>query len=129
MQDYPPLHVIRWLFTFGFFMILPFGWNEFVSINRQQLNWTHYLSLFTIIFFGTFLAYYFNIYGIQHLGAGITGSYIYTQPVFAALIAIIFLKEMLTIEKIISGILIFTGVFLVSIKKNSLNAGLGVIEE
>ena len=129
MQDYPPLHVIRWVFTFGFIMILPFGWNEVASIEWQQLDWTHYASLFFIIFFGTFLAYYFNIYGIQHLGAGTTGSYIYTQPIFAALIAIIFLKEMLTIEKIISGVLIFTGVFLVSVKKSSFNAGLGVIEE
>ena len=129
MQNYPPLHVIRWVFTFGLIMILPFGWKELISIQWPQLNWTHYVSLFTIIFFGTFLAYFFNIYGIQQLGAGITGSYIYTQPIFAALIATLFLKESLTSEKIVAGILIFIGVFLVSVKRNSLNSGLGVIEE
>jgi drug/metabolite transporter (DMT)-like permease len=78
---------------------------------------------------GTFLAYFFNIYGIQHLGAGITGSYIYTQPVFAALIAVLFFNEMLTGSKLLAALMIFLGVFLVSFKKNSLNQGLGVIEE
>ena len=69
-----------------------------------------------IVFCGTFLAYSFNVFGIKHLGAGITGSYIYTQPVFAAIIAILFLHEQFTWEKLLAGILIFGGVFLVSQK-------------
>jgi drug/metabolite transporter (DMT)-like permease len=129
MSVYPPLHVIRWVFTFGFFMILPFGWNEFFSIPWQHLTWTHYASIAFIVFAGTFLAYYFNIYGIQHLGAATTGAYIYTQPVFAAIIAVIFFHENLTAAKLLSAFLIFLGVFLVSFKRGSLNKSLGVIEE
>ena len=129
MQEYPPIHVIRWVFTFGFLMILPFGWNEFMDIPWEKLEWSHYASLFFIVIAGTFLAYFFNIYGIQHLGAGVTGSYIYTQPVFAATIAVIFFNEELTASKLLAGIMIFLGVFLVSFKKGSLNKSLGVIEE
>jgi drug/metabolite transporter (DMT)-like permease len=129
MAEYPPLHVVRWAFTFGFFMILPFGWNEFFSIPWEKLEWSHYLSIFFIVVPGTFLAYFFTIYGIQHLGAGTTGSYIYTQPVFAAIIAVIFFHEQLTPAKLLAGILIFLGVFLVSFRSASLNKSLGVIEE
>lgn len=129
MHEYPPLHVIRWVFTFGLILILPFGWNEFVSIPWEKFEWSHYLSLFFIIIPGTFLAYFFNIYGLQHLGAGTTGSYIYTQPVFAALIAVIFFNEHLTGAKLLAGLMIFLGVFLVSFKRGSLNKSLGVIEE
>lgn len=129
MAEYPPLHVVRWVFTFGFFMILPFGWNEFFSIQWDQLDWSHYSAIAFIVIFGTFLAYFFNIYGIQHLGAGVTGSYIYTQPVFAAIIAILFFHEHLTTSKLIAGIMIFLGVFMVSFKRGSLNKSLGVIEE
>lgn len=116
MQEYPPLHVIRWVFSFGFLLILPFGWQESMDTAWPLFNWTHYAALFLVVFCGTFLAYSFNIYGIKHLGAGVTGSYIYTQPVFAAIIAALFLNESFTAAKIISGILIFTGVFLVSRK-------------
>ena len=129
MAEYPPLHVVRWVFTFGFLMILPFGWSEFFVTPWEKLDWSQIASLFFIVVPGTFLAYFFNIYGIQHLGAGITGSYIYTQPVFAALIAVIFFHEHLTPAKLLAGAMIFLGVFLVSFKKGSLNKSLGVIEE
>ena len=129
MAEYPPLHVVRWVFTFGFLIILPFGWSEFLLIQWEKLEWTHWLAVLFIVVPGTFLAYFFNMYGIQHLGAGITGSYIYTQPVFAAIIAVIFFHEQLTPAKLLAAIMIFLGVFMVSFKRSSLNKSLGVIEE
>ncbi len=114
MEKYSPIHVVRWVFTLGFVMILPFGWVQFSQIQWQQFEWSHIASLGFIVIAGTFLAYYFNVYGIQHIGAGATGSYIYTQPVFAAVIAILFFHENLTAQKILAGVMIFGGVFLVS---------------
>jgi drug/metabolite transporter (DMT)-like permease len=116
MQVYSPLHVVRWVFTFGFIMILPVCLSQYNEIDWSTFNWTHFAALSFIVICGTFLAYSFNVYGIRHLGAGITGSYIYTQPVFAAGIAMLFLNEKFTLEKVIAGMLIFTGVFIVSRK-------------
>ena len=116
MNEYPPLHVIRWVFTFGFVMILPFGLIQFSAIQWPMFEWPHFVSLFSIVVFGTFLAYLFNAFGLRQLGAGVTGSYIYTQPVFTAVIATLFLNEVFTIEKLVAGLMIFTGVFLVSRK-------------
>jgi drug/metabolite transporter (DMT)-like permease len=117
MQHYSPLHVIRWIFTIGFFMILPFGWQQTVQIDWTGFQWQHYAALFGVVVTGTFLAYYFNAYGIQHIGAGNTGSYIYTQPVFSFMIATVILGESLTWQKIVSACLIFAGVYLVSLRK------------
>ncbi len=119
MNIYHPIHIIRWVFTFGFIMIVPFSWTQFTDVQWQQFEWPHIGALIYIVIAGTFLAYYFNVYGIQHLGAGVTGSYIYTQPVFAAIIAAFVLHEPLTVQKIFSGVMIFAGVFLVSLKKLS----------
>jgi len=116
MQHYSPLHVVRWIFTIGFFMVLPFGWQEVQQASWQQFHWEDYTALAAIIFTGTFLAYYFNAYGIQHIGAGATGTYIYTQPVFAVLIAILFVGESFSWQKGLSAVLIFAGVFLVNLK-------------
>lgn len=118
MHRYSPLHVIRWVFTFGFLMILPFAWQDALQIKWQLFQWQHLAALAAIIVCGTFLAYFFNAYGIQHIGAGATGSYIYTQPVFAVLIAMLILGESFSWQKGVAAILIFGGVYLVGFRKN-----------
>ena len=118
MKEYEPLHVLRWVFTIGFFFMLPIGFNEFVLIPWQSFTWSAFGVLAFIVLFATFLAYLFNVYGIQQLGASITGSYIYTQPVFASIIAILFLDETFSWYKIVAALLIAAGVLMVSSRKN-----------
>lgn len=119
MKEYNPIVVIRMIFTIGFFMILPFGWKEFLQIPWQAYTLESYGLLFLIIFTGTFLAYLFNVYGIKLLGASIAGTYIYSQPVFAAAIAIIFLGEELSLYKIVAAGFIFAGVYLANKSVNN----------
>jgi drug/metabolite transporter (DMT)-like permease len=112
MLAYNPVAVLRNVFTVGFFMILPFCWTEFSQIQWQAYSAKEYANLALIVVPGTFCAYLFNIYGIKNLGAAAAGNYIYTQPLFAAALAIGFLGEALALYKIIAGMLIFAGVFL-----------------
>jgi drug/metabolite transporter (DMT)-like permease len=112
MKEYNSIAILRMIFTIGFFMILPFCFNEFVTINWQMYNAKEFFALGLIVFGGTFIAYLFNIYGIKVLGASTAGSYIYSQPILAAIIAISFLGEELAMYKIIAGVLIFSGVYL-----------------
>ena len=112
MLKYDPVVIIRWIFTFGFVMVLPFGWVEFTQIQWQHFNTVDYTCMALVVLTGTFLAYLFNVYGIKILGASVAGFYIYTQPVFAAVIAMFFLQEELSAYKIIAALLIFAGVYL-----------------
>jgi drug/metabolite transporter (DMT)-like permease len=114
---YSPLHVIRWVFTFGFIMIVPFSWQDAVEAHWQTAAISQWLALGSVVLCGTFLTYSFNSYSLKHLGAATTGSYIYTQPLFAALIAALFLQEGFSIEKTLAGTLIFGGVYLGSRSK------------
>lgn len=112
MKTYDPVVIIRIIFTIGFFMMLPFCWQEFKEIPWQLFTSQVWISLGLVVFAGTFLAYLFNVYGIQVLGASMAGTYIYSQPFFAAAIAIFFLGEGITITKIIAAACIFLGVYL-----------------
>ncbi len=116
MANYSSLHVIRWVFTIGFFMMIPFGMMPTIETDWSAFQWQHWLALGFIITGGTFFAYLFNVYGVQNIGASATGTYIYTQPVFATLIAMWITGEQLNFAKIISAILIFIGVFLANYK-------------
>ena len=55
-------------------------------------------------------------FGIYKLGASVAGSFIYSQPFFATIAAIILLNETITITKFLSAGLIMTGVFLANYK-------------
>lgn len=117
MKTYSALHVVRWIFTIGFFILLTIGFPQVESIKWHEFNWQSFAALSSVVVLGTFLAYYLNAYGIQKLGAGITGTYISTQPVFTVLIATFFLGEVLNWQKIIAACFIFAGVYLVSFQK------------
>ncbi|MDQ6902639.1 MAG: DMT family transporter [Bacteroidota bacterium] len=122
MIKYSAIDVMRWVFTFGFFIILPLCVKEFKQITWQVFTLKDYVLLFLIAVPGTFLAYIFNAYGIKMLNASVAGAYIYSQPVFAVAIAMIFLKEQLLPQKIFAAVLIFAGVYLSNMKMNKGNA-------
>ena len=120
MQEYNPLHVIRWVFTFGLLMFLPFAAKDLYSTEWHTFSSANWMALTLICVGATFICYLFNVYGIAVLGSSITGIYIYTQPFFAAIIAIIFMGETLNISKVIAATLIFFGVYLVTLKKKTI---------
>jgi drug/metabolite transporter (DMT)-like permease len=93
-------------------MAFPFCLIEFLKtpwISYQPLDIG---ILCTVVIGGTFLAYLFNVFGIKYLGASISGAYIYSQPVFASIIAMLFMDEAVDVYKILGAILIFSGVYL-----------------
>ena len=119
MKRYSAVHIIRWVFTIGMLFMIPYGWNAFASTQWQNFTAGDWLCFAFVISGATFFAYLFNIYGISVIGASATGSYIYTQPVFAAIIAMIFTGETYDWIKLIAALLIFNGVYMVNYKPKS----------
>lgn len=117
MSKYRPIIVIRWVFLIGLLIVLPFGFQQFNEIQWHTFTSREYTVVAFIIICVTFFTYLWNIYALRILSPSTAGAYIYLQPVFAALISVVFYHEHLSIVKIISSILIFTGVFLVSMRK------------
>ena len=116
MEHYKPIHVLRWVFTLGTIMILPFGMEQFISTDWQAFGLMQWMALGFVALFATFFAYLFNIYGLSVIGSSAAGSYIYTQPVFAAIIAMVFMGEHFTFIKGFAALCIFLGVYVVNIK-------------
>ncbi len=123
MEAYSPVHVIRWVFLFGALFIIPFGWNDFLQINWNGFEWHHWGALAFVVLGATFFAYLFIVYGIAQLGSSVVGTYIYTQPVFATVVAMILFNEKLTATKIIAAVLIFAGVYFATRSASLLRKG------
>lgn len=117
MQRYSGIHVLRWIFTIGTFFVLPFGLPPLLATNWSHFGTGTWAALAFTVLGATFFSYLFNIYSLKILGPGITGTYIYTQPLFAATIGIIFLNEPLGPVQVVAALLIAAGVFIVNRKK------------
>ncbi len=118
MENYHPIHVVRWVFTFGAFLILPFGIGDFLETDFSRFTLSAWLALALVVLGTTFLAYILNVFGIKYLGAGITGMYIYTQPLFASVLGIVLLGEGFSFRLTIAAGLIAIGVLLVTRKRS-----------
>ncbi|MBU6158911.1 MAG: DMT family transporter [Bacteroidetes bacterium] len=116
IQHYTPIQVTRWIFTIGLFYVLPFCWNDFQQTRWDAFTNDSWLALALITIGATFFAYLFIAYGIHYLSPTITGAYIYTQPVFSAVIAIVFMNEKPALYKLVAAVLIFGGVYLINKK-------------
>jgi drug/metabolite transporter (DMT)-like permease len=120
MSRYKALTVIKWIFFFGMFMVFPFGLNQFLVIEWSTMPSEVWLSIGYIIIGTTFFAYLLNTWALEYVNPSVVGYYIYLQPVFATLIAVSFRGDELTITEALYSMLIFAGVYLVSVKKSKM---------
>lgn len=117
MDKYNAFTFVKWIYTFGFIMVLPFGWQEFQAIDWHTIPTPIYLEIGFVIFFSTFCTYLLNLLSMRELKPTTVAVFIYLQPLFAAIIAIGLGKDQLNYVKIFAAVLIFTGVYLVTQKK------------
>jgi drug/metabolite transporter (DMT)-like permease len=114
MSKFGAVRVSAWMFFYGFFMVLPFSWQEFLHIDFYIIPAWAWLSVLYVIIFTTFLAYLLNSWTLKHADSSLVSIYIYLQPVIASAIAILLGQDQLEFQKVLLAGLIFTGVFLVS---------------
>ncbi len=125
LKKYNPVTITKWMFLFGAIIITPFGLKGALNVNWQLFDIQVWVAFLYVLIFTTFLAYLFNIIALKKVNPTVVGIYVYLQPVLATLVALIIGKDSLSVLKIISAILIFIGVYLVSysgekdIKSNS----------
>lgn len=117
MDKYNAFTFVKWIYTFGFLMVLPFGFNEVQEVNWQVIPTAALLKIGFVVVFSTFLTYLLNLISMRQLKPTTVAVFIYLQPFFATVFAVSLGKDELNWVKIGSALLIFTGVYLVIRKK------------
>lgn len=116
MDRYNAFTFVKWIYLFGFLMVLPFGWNELNAVNPEMIPTAIYWKIGFVVFFSTFLTYLLNLISMRELNPTTVAVFIYLQPLFATIFAISLGKDELNWVKIIAAIFIFAGVYLVTAK-------------
>jgi drug/metabolite transporter (DMT)-like permease len=119
MDKYNAFTFVKWIYTFGLLMVLPFGWSEYQEIQWATIPTYILWEIVFVVLFTTFFTYLFNLVSMRELKPTTVAVFIYLQPLFATIFAISLGKDELTLVKIVSAVLIFTGVYLVTLKKKA----------
>lgn len=114
MSRYNAMTITFWIFVFGIPMVLPFASVPFSETDFAAFTPAAWFALFYIVVFTTFLAYFLNSWTLRFVNSSIVGYYIYLQPVFAILIAVLWSGENIDWFKAGAVILIFAGVYMVN---------------
>lgn len=118
MDKYNAFSFAKWIYLFGFIMVLPFGWSQFDAVNWSAIPVTISWKIVFVVVISTFLTYLLNLLSMKELKPTTVAVFIYLQPLFATIFAIGLGKDELSVVKIISALLIFIGVYLVTQKKS-----------
>ncbi|MDA7578248.1 DMT family transporter [Flavobacteriales bacterium] len=116
LNKYHPLTVLFYVFAFGLLFVLPFGYNDLTIVKWGTIPVNIYLEIIFVVVCTTFIAYLLNSSALKTLTASTVSIYIYLQPILASLFAIFLGADFLDEKKIIASVLIFSGVYLVSIR-------------
>ena len=119
MQKYNPITVMFMVFFFGLLFVLPFGFQELQLVSWHLMPKRILWQVLFVVVCTTFIAYLFNSSALSQLNPSTVSTYIYIQPLLATFIAIWLQSDTLDNTKIGASILIFIGVYLVSIQKKT----------
>lgn len=114
MEKYNSHTIIKWVFLIGFFMVAPFGWQEFTAVSWDALPTDAWLAILYVVIGTSFLAYLLNAWALRYVNSSVVGIFVYLQPVFASIISISMGEGALSLKKVAYSLLIFAGVYLVT---------------
>jgi len=114
MMRYSPVTVMRWVFTFGLIMMAPFGFTSLSEVQWSVMPGVAWGAIIFVLVGPTYLAYLLNSKGLQYLKPATVSIYIYSQPIIASLVSVWLGQDRITMVKVISTLLVFIGVYLVS---------------
>lgn len=116
-NKYHPFSFLKYLFTFGLLLVIPFGYNELSEVNWVSFsNYTYFAVAFVVVG-TTFFTYLLNPLALRTLKASTLSIFIYMQPLIAGIFAIAMGSDTINAVKLIAALLIFIGVFLVTKKQ------------
>lgn len=117
IRKYSVFTLMKWMFTFASIVVLPFSVGELASAPWEYFTHKEVFGAAYVVVCATFLAYIFVMIGQKNLRPTLVGMYNYVQPIVATSTGIILGLDAFTVYKAMAIVLIFTGVYLVTISK------------
>lgn len=118
-QRHSPVTLMKWMFLFSALISLPFGFQDIGSskVFTAATEINVILRLSYVVIMATGVAYFLVPMALKRIRPTTVSMYNNVQPIVASVIAIIVGQDILTWDKPVAALLVFTGVYLVTQSK------------
>ena len=118
-ERYSSITMMKWMFLFAAILIFPFGIQDVIDAPLfQQQEKEPYLALTFVLVGATFIAYMLIPMAQKRIRPTTISMYNNLQPLIASGVAISIGMDHFSITKVIAGVFIFGGVYLVTMSKS-----------
>jgi drug/metabolite transporter (DMT)-like permease len=117
LEKYHPVTVMKWTFLFGMLTNIPAGYHQWSKMDWSSIPFNAWLQIGFVIVCATYLGYLLITFGLRRLSPTIVSTYTYTQPIIAAYLATLMGQDHINLVMVVSALLIFAGVFVVSLQR------------
>jgi len=115
---YSSITIMKWMFLFAAIVSLPFCYKPIVQTNFSLLGSGTYWRIAYMVICATFLGYLLIPIGQKLLRPTTLSMYNYVQPIVASLVAIVIGIDSFGYEQALAGLLVFSGVYIVTQSKS-----------
>lgn len=121
---YSSVTMMKWMFLFSTLALAPFCLPRVQHVpifHRETFDMTQLYALLYLLFGATFVAFMLITMALKHIRPTTVSMYNYVQPIIASAIAITIGQDTFSMQKLLSGVLVFVGVYLVTQSKKREN--------
>ncbi|MDD2191414.1 MAG: DMT family transporter [Bacteroidales bacterium] len=113
-----PITIMKWMFLFSMVILAPITLPTALETDVSRITPIIYSQIFYVVVMSTFLTYLLIPIGQKNLRPTTLTMYNYLQPIIAAVVAIVMVQDKFGLDKILSAVLVFLGVYIVTKSKS-----------
>lgn len=117
LEKYDPFLVVAYVSVLGGLGLIPFSLAENSFTQILTLNLSEWLAVLFLAFACSLFGYFIWFYVVKQVGAAVTSSFLFLEPLVTVILAAAFAGEKLGLFTVVGGLLIFVGVRLIVAKQ------------
>lgn len=117
IEKYDPVLALTYITVLGGLFFLPFSLAENSTLLALSMSTSSWIAIAYLSITCSLLGYYIWFYSVERVGATVTSSILFGEPLVTVVLAAAFVGEKITPPIAVGGILIFAGVYLVTRKQ------------
>jgi drug/metabolite transporter (DMT)-like permease len=119
MQKYDPFLVVAYVNILGGLFLIPFSLTEGSFQSILALNGQEWLAILYLAATCSLLGYFIWFYVMKQSTAAATSSFLFAEPIVTVIFAALLIGEEVTHFVVGGGLLIFIGVFLITVRRRT----------